>query len=96
MGKPLGPTFGDECIAAGLGGLPFSWGATSDDMITDQLTADQRGVLQTVIDAHDPTKQPAPQPTPADQVLYDHENRLRNIEGVPPLTLGEFLTKAKL
>jgi hypothetical protein len=32
----------------------------------------------------------SPQPTPEDQVLYDHENRLRAIEGQPPLTLGEF------
>jgi len=26
-------------------------------------------------------------------VLYDHENRLRAIEGVPPLTLGDFIGK---
>lgn len=26
MAKQLGPTFGGEVIAAGLGGLPFSWG----------------------------------------------------------------------
>jgi hypothetical protein len=36
-----------------------------------------------------------PEPAPETSVLYDHENRLRAIEGVPPLTLGEFLTKAK-
>ena len=28
MAKQLGPTFGEEVKAAGLGGLPFSWGAT--------------------------------------------------------------------
>ena len=28
MTKQLGPTFGDEVIAAGLGGLPFTWGDT--------------------------------------------------------------------
>jgi hypothetical protein len=27
-------------------------------------------------------------------VLYDHENRLRSLEGAPPLTIGEFLSKA--
>ena len=32
MAKQLEPTFGDEVIAAGLGGLPFAWGATSDDI----------------------------------------------------------------
>ena len=29
-------------------------------------------------------------------LLYDHENRLREIEGEPPLTMGEFLTKTKV
>jgi hypothetical protein len=27
-------------------------------------------------------------------VLYDHENRIRAIEGAPPLTLAEFINKA--
>jgi len=38
---------------------------------------------------------PAAKPTPAPEttVLYDHENRLRAIEGVPPLSLSDFLTK---
>lgn len=34
-----------------------------------------------------------PQPTTQDQVLYDHENRLRSIEGLPPLSLDEFITR---
>ena len=40
---------------------------------------------------------PATKPTPAPEatVLYDHENRLRAIEGDPPLTLADFLTKAQ-
>jgi hypothetical protein len=36
-----------------------------------------------------------PDPAPETSVLYDHENRIRAIEGAPPLTLGEFLSKAK-
>jgi hypothetical protein len=36
-----------------------------------------------------PTPEPAP-PSQEDVVLYDHENRLRAIEGQPPLDLGEF------
>jgi hypothetical protein len=32
-----------------------------------------------------------PQPTPEDMVLYDHENRLRAIEGEPPLELDAFM-----
>lgn len=93
MGKPLGPTFGDEVIAAGLGGLPFSWGETSDDMITDQLTPEQMATLQTVIDAHDASKQRTPQPTPEQVLLYDHENRLRSQEGAPPMGVTEFVEK---
>jgi hypothetical protein len=57
MAKQLGPTFGDEVIAAGLGGLPFTWGAT-DDTITgrENLTTEQNATLDAVIAAHDPTK----------------------------------------
>src|SRR5262245_13984250 len=57
MAKQLGPTFGDECIAAGLGGLAFSWGAT-DDTITgrENLTSAQNTTLDNVVAAHDPTK----------------------------------------
>lgn len=39
---------------------------------------------------------PAPEPIPApeDVVLYDHENRIRSLEGQPPLNLEQF-TAAK-
>ena len=37
----------------------------------------------------------APQPTPEGQLLFDHENRLRAIEGVPPIALEDLLAKAK-
>ena len=46
----------------------------------------------------DPYVPPPPvQQTPAPEttVLYDHENRLRAIEGAPPLTLGDFVAKAQ-
>ena len=58
MTKQLGPTFADEVTAAGLGGLPFSWGAT-DDSITgrENLTSAQNTTLDGVIAVHDPTKQ---------------------------------------
>jgi len=57
MAKQLGPTFGDETIAAGLGGLPFTWGAT-DDTISgrENLTTEQNTTLDGVVAAHDPTK----------------------------------------
>jgi hypothetical protein len=38
-----------------------------------------------------PTYPPAPAPETA--LLYDHENRLRVIEGEPPLTLADFIMK---
>lgn len=41
-----------------------------------------------------PAELPPPEPAPEDVLLYDHENWLRAIEGAPPLTLGEFFTKA--
>jgi hypothetical protein len=34
-----------------------------------------------------------PDPAPETTVLYDHENRLRAIEGQPPLQLSDFLNK---
>lgn len=58
MTKQLGPTFGDEILMAGLGGLPLAWGDT-DDSITGRelLTAPQNTTLDGVITAHDPAKQ---------------------------------------
>ena len=57
MAKDLGPTFGDEIMAAGLGGLPFGWGDT-DETITgrENLTTEQNATLDGVIAVHDPTK----------------------------------------
>jgi hypothetical protein len=95
-GKALGPTFGNEVIAAGLGGLQFVWGETVDYFVgRDNLTEEQNTTLDGVIEAHDPSKQLPPDPAPEDVVLYDHENRLRAIEGVPPLSIGEFVKKAQ-
>lgn len=54
MTKALGSTFGDEVIAAGLGGLPISWGPTSEDIISDQLTVDEAATLAAVVAAHNP------------------------------------------
>ena len=31
-----------------------------------------------------------PPPSPQDQILFDHENRLRSMEGSPPLTQEDF------
>lgn len=42
----------------------------------------------------DPPAMPPPGPLPQSIALYDHENRLRALEGQPPLTLADFITKA--
>lgn len=46
----------------------------------------------------DPCVEPsAPEPAPEDQVLYNHENRIRSLEGQPPLNLEQFTaSKSKL
>lgn len=37
--------------------------------------------------------QPVPsQPSEAESVLYDHENRIRALEGQPPLSMDDFVT----
>jgi hypothetical protein len=37
-----------------------------------------------------PPPPPAEKPAAQDAVLFDHENRLRALEGQPPLTLADF------
>jgi hypothetical protein len=61
MAKQLGPTFSDEIHVAGLGGLPFTWGATDDTIEgRENLTTEQNATLDDVVAAHDPmTKPPA-------------------------------------
>jgi hypothetical protein len=49
-----------------------------------------------VPDPYVPPEPVPPAPQPETSVLYDHENRLRAIEGQPPLTLGDFVNKAKM
>ena len=48
-----------------------------------------------VPDPYVPPEPAPPTPTPEGTVLYDHENRLRTIEGQPPLTLADFVNKGK-
>lgn len=54
--KRLGATFGDEVIAAGLGGLPFSWGTDGVFHGRESLTEQQNALLDTVIATHDPSR----------------------------------------
>ncbi|UQD96090.1 hypothetical protein [Bradyrhizobium japonicum] len=43
-----------------------------------------------VPDPYVPPPEPEPVPPPEDVVLFNHENRIRSLEGVPPLDVGEF------
>lgn len=42
-----------------------------------------------------PPPEPAP-PSSGEVALYDHENRIRALEGQPPLTISDFLQKSGL
>jgi len=46
-----------------------------------------------VPDPYVPPEPVPPTPAPDTVVLYDHENRLRAIEGQQPLSLSDFLTR---
>jgi len=46
-----------------------------------------------VPDPYVPPEPVPPQPTPQQTTLYDHENRIRALEGQAPLTIGDLLGK---
>jgi hypothetical protein len=46
-----------------------------------------------VIDPYVEPPQPKPVPTPEDQLLLNHENRIRSLEGQAPLSIEEFKAK---
>jgi hypothetical protein len=48
-----------------------------------------------VPDPYVPPPPVTPEISPETQLFYDHENRLRAIEGEPPLTLQDVLTKLR-
>jgi hypothetical protein len=55
----IGPNFGMEIEAAGLTGLPFSWGPDGVFGV-DKLSSADQASLQAVIAAHDPDKPEVP------------------------------------
>jgi hypothetical protein len=58
MTKPLGPNFGGELIAAGLGGLPIAWAPDGGISGRGNLTPEQNAMLDAAIAAHDPDARP--------------------------------------
>jgi len=85
-----GPNFGTEVLAAFPEGIPITWTPYEIEW-RERLSASENATLDEVIAAHDPTTPWVKPMTPAEQVMFDHENRLRTIEGQPPLTQDEFV-----
>jgi hypothetical protein len=80
MSKQLGETFGQELIAAGLGGIPISWGDTDDSIQgRERLTPEQNAKLDEVIARHDPTKQPLTTRIISDRQFFQALAQLRVI-----------------
>ena len=46
-----------------------------------------------VPDPYVPPPEVPPQPTQEQTLLYEHENRIRGLEGQPPLSVEDFLMK---
>lgn len=55
MAAKIGPAFSEELAAAGLAGLPFSWGDDGEFNFGDAMTAAQIEAVKAVLAAHDPT-----------------------------------------
>lgn len=69
-----------------------TWSFQPGDAATDEEKAAGQNVIATI----DVDYKPPPDPSPGDQALYDHENRIRGLEGQPPLTIVDFLKKTKI
>jgi hypothetical protein len=67
----------------------------NDPANRDRIEYDEWLAEGGVPDPYVPPPEVPPEPRPETSVLYDHENRLRTIEGQPPLTLGDFVAKAQ-
>jgi hypothetical protein len=52
---------------------------------------DSGGVPDAYVEPPPPEAAP---PTPEQTLLYEHENRIRAIEGEPPLSVADFIAKA--
>jgi hypothetical protein len=57
--KNIGEHFAQEIEAAGLTGLPFSWGDDGKIEFGDSLTQAQVDSIVALYDAHDPHAQPS-------------------------------------
>jgi hypothetical protein len=65
MAIKIGPTFVNELQAAGLLGLPFSWGGDGVIQFAPSMLKAQIDAVNAVYAAHDPTKPPVIVPSAA-------------------------------
>lgn len=76
---PLGPTFAEDLIAAGLGGLPIGWNDDGQLWGLENLTEAQAAVLSSVISTHDPTL--TTRPPSASDVRAEASRRMQALLG---------------
>jgi hypothetical protein len=68
--KAIGQTFSSEIFAAGLNGLPFSWGDDGTIHFDQAMTTAQIAAVAAVYAEHDPTALPIPTITKAQALLW--------------------------
>lgn len=66
MAKAIGPSFSDELKAAGLSGLPFSWGSDGAIQFDPRMTQAQKDAVLAVYAAHNPASVASPSPRDLD------------------------------
>lgn len=72
--------FAKELAAAGLAGLPFSWGADGSFQFAPSMTQEQRDAVLAVYEAHDPNGFIAPQPSAEEMAKRQRAQILEDLE----------------
>jgi hypothetical protein len=93
MTTPIyGVTLGPEIIAAGIGGLNFSWEPDTGRMVgRENLTDEQNATLEAVIAAHDPTKKLADMPPTSADPMTELKNQVAELTS----QVAELMSKRK-
>ena len=76
----------DSTVIRTIDGANIPNDPANRDWVEYQAWLDDGGVP----DPYVPPDPVPPTPTTQDQVLYDHENRIRAMEGQPPLSVEDF------
>lgn len=81
-----------DSVSVGKSDDRATWSFDPDKEATPEQIAAGNNVIATIPVDY----KPPPAPNRQDEVLYSHENRIRSLEGQPPLSLVEFITKTKV